>query len=255
MISAVIFDLDDTLIIEEATALASLREAASLLDDHDADEFATLVLETARSLWRAHRLHPLCLELGIASWEGLWATFEGCHESIDELRTWAPTYQQRVWSNAIAAVGDPDEGLAQAMSEAYVHAQRRGHPSIEGAGDAVRSLHGRCRLALLTNGPSDIQRRKLALTGLEDCFDSVIISGELGIGKPDVRVFQHAAEALEVPPSEIVMIGDSWERDVIGAVNAGMSAVWLSSARPTPEDVTRVTVAEGIDAIASVLDL
>jgi len=50
------------------------------------------------------------------------------------------------------------------------------------------------------------------------------------------------------------VIGDSWERDVVAALNAGMSAVWLSSARSAPEEVAGVIVVEGIDALASVLD-
>ena len=255
MISALIFDLDDTLIIEEATARASMREAATLLENRDPGEFATLVLESARALWRAHPLHPLCLDLGFASWEGLWATFDGCHEDLDNLRVWSPTYRQRTWSSALAGIGIHDDGLAKAMSDTYVHAQRRGHPPIHGARESVRSLSERCRLALLTNGPSDIQRRKLASTGLEECFEAVFISGELGIGKPDVRIFLHAAQVLQVPTSEIVMIGDSWERDVIGAVNAGMSAVWISSGRPIPEDIDGVSIVESIDALNSVLNL
>jgi putative hydrolase of the HAD superfamily len=203
---AVIFDLDDTLIVEEATARASLREEAALLEQRGADELATVVLGTARSLWRSHPSHALCLALGIASWEGLWATFEGCHMCVDGVRAWAPTYRRRTWSSALAAVGVHDDALARAMSDAYVNAQRRGHPTIDGAGDAVRSLRGRCPLALLTNGPSDVQRHKLASTGLGDCFDIVVISGELGIGKPDPRAFLHASEAIGLPPSEVVMV-------------------------------------------------
>lgn len=254
VVRAVAFDLDDTLVVEEATARASMREAAALLEGHDPDEVADVVLGTARALWRSHPAHARCLALGFASWEGLWATFEGCQASVDELRAWAPTFRRRTWTGALAAVGVHDDALAQAMADAYVEAQRRGHPTVEGAGEVVRSLRGRCRLALLTNGPSDIQRRKLASTGLEDCFDAVVVSGELGIGKPDPRAFLHAADAVGLPPSEVVMVGDSWERDVAGAVGAGMSAVWLSAGRPAPH-AAGVAVVEHIRDLGSVLDV
>ncbi len=161
MHTVAVFDLDDTLIVEEASARSSLTEVAGLVPGVEPEAFAGHVLATARRLWYAGPSHHICRELGFASWEGLWATFEGNDPLVDELRAWIPTYQREVWTTALMAHGIDDPMLSVALPEAYRSAQRRGHPLIEGADQLVRSLAGRCRLGLLTNGPSDIQRLKL----------------------------------------------------------------------------------------------
>ena len=227
-IRAVIFDLDDTLIVEEATARSSLRSAVGLASGIDPAEGERVVLACARRLWRAGPHHQVCVELGIASWEGLWASFEGCHPRLDGLRDWAPGYRRDAWAAALGELGIEDADLGEAMAEAYVSAQRRGHPLMPGADEVVRHLATQYRLALLTNGPADIQRLKLEQTGLAECLDAVVVSGEVGVGKPAPEVFSHVASELEVLPAETVMVGDSWERDVIGAQGAGMAAVWVA---------------------------
>lgn len=63
--------------------------------------------------------------------------------------------------------------------------QRTGHSSRPGAGETVRSLRRTFRLGLLTNRPPDVHRINLAGCGLDDKFDAVVISGEIGYRKPD----------------------------------------------------------------------
>ena len=60
-------------------------------------------------------------------------------------------------------------------------------------------------------------------------FDVVVDSGQLGIDKPDARIFAHACDALGVVTHELVHVGDAWEADVIGAVGAAASAVWFDA--------------------------
>src|SRR5665213_3458946 len=96
-VRSTIFDLDDTLIIEEEVARASLRQVAGLLPEGDPDHVEAVVLATARELWRAGPYRQTCWDLGIASWEGLWATFEGGHRNLDGLKVWARTYRPAVW--------------------------------------------------------------------------------------------------------------------------------------------------------------
>jgi HAD superfamily hydrolase (TIGR01509 family) len=59
-------------------------------------------------------------------------------------------------------------------------------------------------------------------------FQVVVDSGRIGIDKPDPRIFEQAARALGIPLSDIVHVGDSWEADVIGALNAGARAIWFA---------------------------
>ncbi len=73
----------------------------------------------------------------------------------------------------------------------------------------------------------------------------MVISGETGIGKPDPAAFGRALELIDATPEHTVMIGDSWERDVTGALAAGMRAVWISHGRAAPFSDARVSVAKG----------
>jgi putative hydrolase of the HAD superfamily len=243
---AVILDLDDTLIVEEEVAHSSLRRAAELVTGRDPGQVVEVVLTTARRIWRAGPDYALCHQLGIASWEGLWATFEGSPSILDEVREWASVYRQEAWRTALQELGIDDPALAATLSDSYVESQRAPHPLIDGAAELVHFLEGRCQLGLLTNGPADIQHHKLAGTGLADCFGAVVISGEVGLGKPDPDVFALTLSRLDAKAASAVMVGDSWARDIIGALDAGLSAVWISAGRPQPEKRPNVTVVNAV---------
>ena len=128
---AVLLDLDDTLIVEEAHAMAQVRATAALAGV-EPYEWETLVIETARSQWYASEHHPACRDLGIASWEGLWATFEGAHPLLAPLQAFVGTYRSATWSRALELAGKDPE-LARQLSTMYIERQRAGHPLASGS--------------------------------------------------------------------------------------------------------------------------
>jgi putative hydrolase of the HAD superfamily len=81
---------------------------------------------------------------------------------------------------------------------------------------------------LITNGAPDIQGAKIDGSNLASFFETIIISGDHGFGKPDFRIFQLALNRLEVAAHEAVMIGDSLNRDVAGARDAGIRTIWIN---------------------------
>ena len=85
-------------------------------------------------------------------------------------------------------------------------------------------------LGLITNGPSGHQRDKIRVLGLEQWIeeDHVFISAEMGVAKPDIRVFRKVQEALGLDVGHTYYIGDSFANDVIGAKRAGWKAVWFN---------------------------
>jgi putative hydrolase of the HAD superfamily len=254
MLRAVIFDLDDTLIADQATARASVRTAARLLPGVDPDRVVETVLAAADAAWCSGPYADLALELGISSREGLWSHFEGCHPRLAGLAAWTPTYRTEVWRAALAALGIGDEDVAIAMADAYEAAQRAGHAVLEGAGDVVRRVAARYRVGLLTNGPGDIQRRKVDGTGLGPLFGAFVVSGEVGVGKPSPEVFQLVLGALGVGPEEAVMVGDNWDRDIRGALDSGVAPIWIAGGRPVPDPDLGVPAAASITAVPGLLE-
>jgi putative hydrolase of the HAD superfamily len=249
-VDVLLFDLDDTLVVEEDTAMRSFETALTLLPDLDPVAAAPIARAEARRIWHGGPYYDECRRLGIASSEGLWAEFTGCHPCLAPVAVWSVRHRQDAWSSIAAAVGrDGSSRLASAMAECFIEAQRAGHALIDGVGEVVRILAEDTMLGLVTNGPADIQRHKLARTGIEHCFATVTISGELGAGKPDARVFDTALRAMGVAHRDQVwMVGDSWERDIEGATNAGLQAVWINPAGDTAPE-------EGVPTLASVAGL
>lgn len=95
---------------------------------------------------------------------------------------------------------------------------------------ALRELSGNYELGVVTNGGSRSQRAKMRATGLDQVFrpDRVWISGEVGVEKPDPRIFLGACEVLGVEPFECLYLGDRDEIDGAGAMSAGLQyqKVW-----------------------------
>jgi putative hydrolase of the HAD superfamily len=250
---AVILDLDDTLVEDIGTVEASYEEVRRHIAGGQGEGSWQAMREAIRVVWRAGPEYRLRSQLGIASWEGLWPTFEGNDPVLDGVKEWLPTYRQEAWTAALAALGLSDPDLVPIAEKIFVEAQAAGHPLLPGAGQTVRRLSGRHRLGLLTNGPSDNQRRKLEQSGLATQFECVAISGEMGVGKPDGAAFVAVLGRLGVAPSEAVMVGDSWHRDIEGALAAGIPSVWIAAGRPVPAAHAGVTVIASIEELVDVL--
>lgn len=83
------------------------------------------------------------------------------------------------------------------------------------------------RLGLGTDMMTDIQYRKLEVLGLIHAFDFIVTSEEAGYEKPQERFFKKVLEKTQYGPEECLMVGDNWDRDILGALNAGMKAAWF----------------------------
>jgi putative hydrolase of the HAD superfamily len=230
-VSALLFDLDETLVVEEPAAVAAFEATARAAADRhgvDAAALAAAARSRARELWRAAPTYGYCLRIGISSWEGLWCRFEGDEPDVRSLRAWAPTYRREAWRLALGEQGVEDAELAEELGERFGTERRARHEVFADALAALRELRVSHALALVTNGASCLQREKLAASGLSDYFDIVVVSGEFGVGKPDTSIFRHALSQLGSDADGAVMVGDSLARDVDGALAAGLDAVWVN---------------------------
>lgn len=161
------------------------------------------------------------LESALASYRtinaGFWKRFEEGAVSLEELKPG----RFRILLEELGADGDP-----AAISGHYL-GRLAGKPHmVPYAREVLESLAARAPLCLVTNGLSPVQRGRLRKAGIDTIFKAVLISEEMGISKPDPAFFHRAAEALSLPPSELLCVGDHPSTDIRGALAAGFDACW-----------------------------
>ena len=230
-VRTLIFDLDETLIEEETSNDASVLAAGGIaLARHGVNAAAllTTLRKRSRELFLAGPMIDYCRAIGISTREALWGTFAGDGPSLAQLRQWVPTYRLQSWTAALSELGIDDRALAAEMAEFFAIDRSRRHVVFAESEQVLHELKKDFRLALITNGAPDIQGAKIDGSNLASFFETMVISGGHGFGKPDRRIFQLVLERLQVAPHEAVMIGDSLNRDIAGARDAGIRTVWIN---------------------------
>lgn len=225
--------------VEEPAAVAAFeataRHAATRYEP-DVAALAVAARARARELWRAAPTYDYCRRVGISSWEGLWCRYAGDGHETRALREWSPTYRREAWRLALAEQGIDDPSLAEELGERFPLERRARYEVFPDAEATLRKLSATYVLGLVTNGASCLQRDKLRASGLSSYFEVVVVSGDVGVAKPDASVFGRAL--AELAADRAVMVGDSVENDVRGALAAGLRAVWVNrSGRPRPDDL------------------
>lgn len=132
---------------------------------------------------------------------------------------------------------DPERG--RAVAEAF--AAERDHARVErlpGARSTLDALAADHSLAVVTNGPPEMQTTKLEAAGLADYFETVVFAGHDAAAKPDPEPFEVALEELGAESDRTIHVGNSLSSDVAGAHAAGLRSAWVpadASAEPDPE--------------------
>lgn len=84
------------------------------------------------------------------------------------------------------------------------------------------------KLHIITNGFKEVQKVKLKNSKLENYFDLIIISEEVGFKKPSPEIFEISIEKAKAKKEDCLMIGDDLETDIKGALAANMDAIWVN---------------------------
>jgi putative hydrolase of the HAD superfamily len=207
-IKAVIFDIDDTL-FDRAKAQRRIfdffkRKYADLFESVDDHMLATAFYEADR----------LAAEFFFA---------DGKKESLREGR----------FDLFLAMLG-LDKSYAAEMTELYLKEYTNSHSEVEGAKAMIEKLSEKYKLGIITNGLAETQYQKLDALNIKDMFQSIIISEEVGIQKPESKIFWEATKALSCNNNECLYVGNSYAGDVMGAGEAGLKACWFNPSRTHP---------------------
>jgi putative hydrolase of the HAD superfamily len=191
----VLFDLDDTLCDYAGARIVRLQKAFSLaLESQD----STISIDLDELIAESLAIHPH----GVDHFEDLLRRHSIVDKRAAEIaKTW---YRQNRFY-CLSLFADAIETL-----------------------DAVRRLLPHRTIGMITNGPTDVQRAKIDMFGLESMVDFILISEEFGVGKPDPSIFAEALRLGGAGNREAVYIGDSPEYDIAGARAAGIRSIWVN---------------------------
>lgn len=115
----------------------------------------------------------------------------------------------------------------RALNDRYLWILGECDAPVEGAKDLLDRLSRKYLIGVITNGFTEVQYRKLRSSGLDRYIQRMVISDEIGIQKPDTRIFRYAEAATGATPESSVMIGDNPDNDIQGALDAGWHAIYF----------------------------
>ena len=246
-VQAILFDLDDTLIVDEAISKSAMEQAAALAAKLHGTKTPLFLADAERlsqSLWRENPCMDYCNEIGVTAEECLWGKFDS--PGLEALRSWSMGFRRSLFDAILREQWLPDD--EGALAEEFASSRRKLQRLMPDAKETLARLKPSFKIGLLTNGAPDLQREKLAASGLAAFFDAVAVSGEHGTGKPKPEIFRILLRELGTPPEAAMMVGNSLARDIAGARAARIaSTVWLKV--PGSEEFAAVTPAHTINAL------
>lgn len=118
---------------------------------------------------------------------------------------------------------------AKVLSDTYDQLMEDACFLVPGAEALLQELRSQYRLCLVTNGVGEVQHTRIHKCGLEDYFDAIFVSSDLGCVKPSVDFFEACFATLGgVDAARSVMIGDGINADVRGGIQMGMRTIWFN---------------------------
>jgi putative hydrolase of the HAD superfamily len=204
MIRAVLFDLDDTLFDHRGCAhdaLATVRQSQACFQSMPFDELERVHADALEELHAAVMLGRVPVE----------------EARIERFR------------RLLESAGADDRGeLAGELATLYRDAYRNARRAVAGAAALIAAVRRHARVGIVSNNVLDEQQEKLRVCSLDQFIDELVVSGEVGVSKPDPTIFRVALDRLGVTATDTVMVGDSWSADVEGARATGIRAIWFN---------------------------
>ncbi|MFK0154308.1 HAD family hydrolase [Streptomyces sp. NPDC090493] len=212
---AVFFDIDDTLVATRPGWELALHAAC-----RDASRYADAAIDPARLAASYHDTSG-----------ALWADYNRVLAPLGSL----DAIRRHVWNQALAANGlhlAPGQ-LHRLVADFSTRQLDTIHPDPHLI-ELLQHLTAYVPLAIISNGPTALQREKLTRAGLHDLFHPVLCGLDDGVRKPDPHLYWRACRALNVPPGRCLYVGDDWTNDIAGAHQAGLHPIWIQPGKVLP---------------------
>jgi len=132
------------------------------------------------------------------------------------------------FSHPLIQVGVDNSALAKEIGEEYLALLPSRTMLVPYAKELLEYLHPKYTLTIVSNGFVEVQYKKLHSCRIEQYFSHVVLSEAAQALKPDKRIFEYALQLNNAKASETIMIGDSYEADIVGAQNAGIDQIYFN---------------------------
>lgn len=220
---AILIDVDDTLLTFEAAGERALSQL-----------FAELHMDKAVARLAYDPCNLAC-----------WAALE--RGEIDQRRL-----RYKRFEDFLLRMGSEEDPVK--VSDRYTVLLSREGGLMPGALEAVRAIAREKPIAAVTNGITQIQEGRLAVSGLMPYLSAVVISEDVGCAKPDKRMIEAALSALGgIDQSRALMVGDSLSSDMTCARNAGVDACFFNpDGKPLPDDLPIAYVIGSLDELPAI---
>lgn len=137
--------------------------------------------------------------------------------------------------------------LIHQLSQDYITYLSSFNHLFEGVIEILEYLKPTYKLHIITNGFSEVQFLKLKNSKIDIYFDKIITSESVGVKKPNPKIFEYALIVADAKKEESVMIGDSWEADIMGANNFGITPIFCN--------FEKESVGESVLSVTNLLEL
>ena len=236
-IDTVLFDLDDTLHDDSTAYRTAVRRVAADVAARYPD-----------------RRRDRCTAATSPNANGFWKKLAQEHLTVPILDA-----RRQMWSDALVSSGIArDDALAQKCADDYGSYRNDVLELSPGALELITALRERgCKVGIVTNGFAATHHEKIDLLGLRPHIDGLFLADEMNMVKPDPEIFRLVCRTLGSEPERTAMVGDRYDRDVIGAGQVGLFTVLIDvHAIPIPEGaVPPDAVVNSIEDVLGVLPL
>lgn len=218
MIKAVFFDINDTLTNHSRAQEVAIKKMATLLSEHDEAKFIKVWKETAKKYWELFEKRKITFEeQRLQRIESVWNHFK------------VKLTSQQIHKYAYYYVSYYEQALSV-------------NPTLKILLELLKANH--IPAGIISNGYGPLQRSRLKTTGIESYLTRrlIFISDEIGVAKPDEKIFILAEITVGVPPTDIIFFGNDLKNDIAPAKKRGWRTVLVTPycKFPTLVDLTKL---------------
>ncbi len=175
----------------------------------------------ANGLGRYFRSFDAFFQMYMKRNQELWADYHKALVTKAEL-------QKERFEYPFAQVGIHEPELSAKIGAEFLQQTTTKKGLLPNAIELLEYLHTKYSLTILSNGFAEVQYQKMDNTGLSKYFEHVVLSEHVGVQKPNIKIFEHALKLNNCQPQEVLMIGDNYEVDILGAQNAQIDQIYFA---------------------------